>query len=58
MVWPYAGLNDVDKFYEWAFKSVEDRSFLPAWVRTHPFLEKMRSDPRYHEFLRKWKVPA
>ncbi len=57
VAWAYAGLGDVDGFYEWALKSVRDRSLLPSWLRTHPFLERMRADPRYKEFLRAWRVP-
>ncbi|HZW84695.1 MAG TPA: adenylate/guanylate cyclase domain-containing protein [Nitrososphaerales archaeon] len=56
IAWIYAGLGDADKFYEWAMKSVEDRSLLPVWVRTHPLLAKMRLDSRYPEFLDMWKV--
>ena len=58
VAWAYAGLGDVNGFYEWALKSIDDRSLLPVWLRTHPFLAKMRKDPRYVIFLKGWKLPA
>ena len=58
IAWAYAGLGDVNKFYEWAMKSTEDRSFLPVWLRTLPLMANLRSDPRYREFLAKWEVQA
>ncbi len=57
VAWIYAGLGDVDKFYDWAFKSVEDRSLLPVWLRLHPLFDRIRADPRYPEFLAGWKLP-
>lgn len=58
VAWAYAGLGDVDGFYKWALKSVEDRSFFPLLLRTHPLLEKMRADPRYKDFMDGWRISA
>jgi adenylate cyclase len=58
LAWAYAGLGDTDKFYEWLLKSADDRSFAPLFLRTHPLLKGLRSDPRYQEYFRRIKVPV
>lgn len=54
----YAALHQVDSFYEWAFRSVEDLSAWPSVVRFSPLLADVRADPRYHEYLRRCGVPV
>ena len=58
IAWLSAALGDVDKFYEYAIRCIDHRTFYPENLRENHFLEKMRKDPRYAEFMKKWKVPA
>jgi adenylate cyclase len=48
----YAGLNDLDKVFYYMGKSLDDGSAL-VFLRTHPFAENIRNDPRFNELLLK-----
>jgi TolB-like protein/Tfp pilus assembly protein PilF len=48
----YAGLNDLDKVFYYMGKSLEEGSAL-VFLRTHPFAENIRNDPRFNELLMK-----
>jgi hypothetical protein len=52
----YGVLGDVDRFFEWAFASVDDRTATPQVVRLSPLLARMREDPRFEEYLRRCGV--
>ena len=46
----YAGLNDLDKVFYYMGKSLDEGSAL-VFLRTHPFAENIRNDPRFNELL-------
>ena len=46
----YAGLNDLDKVFYYMGKSLVEGSAL-VFLRTHPFGENIRKDPRFNELL-------
>jgi TolB-like protein/Flp pilus assembly protein TadD len=46
----YAGLNDLDKVFYYMSKSLVEGSAL-VFLRTHPFGENFRKDPRFNELL-------
>jgi TolB-like protein/Flp pilus assembly protein TadD len=46
----YAGLNDLDKVFYYMSKSLVEGSAL-VFLRTHPFGENIRKDPRFNELL-------
>jgi len=43
----YACLGDADGFFAWVRKAIDNKDFDPATIRYAPYLDKMRSDPRY-----------
>jgi tetratricopeptide (TPR) repeat protein len=48
----YACLGDADGFFAWVGKAIDAKDFDPATVRYAPYLDKMRSDPRFADLLR------
>ncbi len=48
----YAGLKDFDKVFYHMCKSLDDGS-VAYFLRTHPFAEEIRKDPRFDEYLKK-----
>ena len=49
----HENLGDTDKAFEWLEKSYEDRSLWLAYLRYDPKLDRLRSDPRYSDLLRR-----
>ena len=53
----YLALGDVDKFFEYMFRAVEDHTIPLMTLRYNPLLDKVRSDPRFAEIFRRAGVP-
>lgn len=53
----YLGLGETEQAFEWLDKAREDRSFwLIYFIRVAPFIEGIRSDPRFQELLRRMNL--
>jgi hypothetical protein len=52
----YVPLGDLDRAFECLMEAIELRDQDPAVVRLAPGLEAMRSDPRYHEVMRRYNL--
>jgi serine/threonine protein kinase/tetratricopeptide (TPR) repeat protein len=52
-VWIYASLGDVDSAFKWLEKSYEKREAMLWWLNVSPFMDPLRSDPRFGELRRK-----
>jgi tetratricopeptide (TPR) repeat protein len=52
----YGALGDTDRFFEWASRGVDDCSLRPLTLRLAPYLAGYRSDPRYQQILRRWRL--
>lgn len=48
----YAGLNDLDKVFYYMTKSMDEGNVV-FFIRTHPFAENIRNDPRFNELLKR-----
>jgi TolB-like protein/Tfp pilus assembly protein PilF len=46
----YAGLNDLDKVFYYMSKSMDEGNVV-FFIRTHPFAENIRNDPRFNELI-------
>jgi TolB-like protein/Tfp pilus assembly protein PilF len=46
----YTGLNDLDKVFYYMSKSLDEGN-ASFFLRTHPFFENIRKDPRFNELL-------
>ena len=49
----YAGLGDKDRTFEWLERAYREHSVAMVWLKADPFWEKVRSDPRYEDLLRR-----
>jgi len=51
--WTHLGLGEIDTAFEWLNRAVEvcDQLLMP--IKSYPFLDPIRSDPRFAELLRK-----
>jgi len=49
----YAGLGEREKAFEWLNKAYEEHSGQIVLIRVDPWIENLRSDPRYGTLLRK-----
>jgi len=54
----YAILGDRDEFFMWIDKGISARGpFLVAYLRSSPFFDKVREDPRFPEIFKKLGLP-
>jgi len=49
----YAGSGEKEKAFQWLTKAYEERSANMVELKVIPVLNNLRSDPRYHELLKK-----
>jgi TolB-like protein/Tfp pilus assembly protein PilF len=49
----YAGLNEKARAFECLDKAVVDRDPLILYIRTHPYSDSLKTDPRYTDLLRR-----
>jgi Tol biopolymer transport system component/serine/threonine protein kinase/tetratricopeptide (TPR) repeat protein len=49
----YAGLGQQDEAFNWLEKAYEERDWWLLWLRVEPFLDELRSDPRFQNLLRR-----
>jgi hypothetical protein len=51
--WLHLGLGEIDDAFRWMERAIErNDGWIPA-LKTYPFLDPLRSDPRFHALLRK-----
>jgi len=48
----YATLGEKDRAFDWFRKAVQDRSECLVWTKVSPWLDPVRSDPRFEALLR------
>jgi tetratricopeptide (TPR) repeat protein len=53
----HAALKDTDEAFRWLDKAYRERSARLAFAKIDPRLDYLRSDPRYHDLLRRMKLP-
>ena len=49
--WTHLGLGDVDEAFVWLRRAAEERDHMIIPIRHYPFLDGLRTDPRYLEIL-------
>jgi tetratricopeptide (TPR) repeat protein len=54
----HAGLGEKDQAFEWLEKAYAERDQGFAFLKVDPALDPLRSDPRFHEILRRMKFPS
>jgi hypothetical protein len=48
----YSGLGDVDRGIEWLRRAITERSSAIGWLKIDPWLDPLRSDPRFPLLLK------
>ena len=49
----FAGLGDLDRFFEWMERAFEERASDMTLLRVYPWIEDVEQDPRYAKLLRR-----
>jgi TolB-like protein/DNA-binding winged helix-turn-helix (wHTH) protein len=57
MALPYAGLGDKDQAMKWLTKAFDERSAEMPQLKVEPFFDGLRSDPRFHDLVRRMNFP-
>ncbi len=52
----YAGLGEKEKAFEWLRRAYEEHAGQLICIKVDPWIENLRSDPRYKELLKKMKL--
>jgi hypothetical protein len=52
----YTGLGDWDAAFRWWHEAVEQRDPLVMPLKSYPFFDAVRGDPRYHALLRQMRL--
>jgi eukaryotic-like serine/threonine-protein kinase len=53
----YSGLGDKDEAFHWLNRGIEQRSAGMAFLKCDPFFDRLHSDPRFPEVLRRIGLP-
>ena len=48
--WIHLGLGEIDGFFARMNQAIDERDHLIMAIKTYPFLERIRRDPRYSGF--------
>jgi TolB-like protein/Flp pilus assembly protein TadD len=49
----YLGLGDTEEAFVWMERCAEERSNILQFLKVHPFMDAIRGDPRFAEYLRR-----
>jgi TolB-like protein/DNA-binding winged helix-turn-helix (wHTH) protein len=49
----YVGLGETDQAFRWLDKAIKQRPFWLCWLKLDPRLDRLRSDPRFGDLLRR-----
>jgi tetratricopeptide (TPR) repeat protein len=53
----YAALGEKDRAFQWLDNAFEHRDFFLTEIKTHPYFDPLRSDPRFDRIVRQMKFP-
>jgi TolB-like protein/Tfp pilus assembly protein PilF len=56
MAWIYAALDDKDTAFTWLEKALAQRASGLLWIRSIPWFDPLRSDPRFQTILSRMKL--
>jgi serine/threonine-protein kinase len=54
----HLGLGEIDAFFEWMDRAIDARDHMITPIKTYPFFDPIRGDPRYDGLLRKMNLEA
>jgi tetratricopeptide (TPR) repeat protein len=53
----FASLGDKDRAFDWLEKAYQNRDFFLTEIKSHPYMDPLRSDPRYADLLKRMALP-
>jgi serine/threonine-protein kinase len=56
VAWAYLGLGQVDEAFRHFDRAVDERDAFMIPIKSNPFLDPLRGDPRFHALLRKMNL--
>ena len=56
LAWIHLGLGEVDDAFVWMDRAIEARDHMMTPIKTYPFLDPLRDDPRFSALLRKMNL--
>jgi TolB-like protein/Tfp pilus assembly protein PilF len=54
--WVHFGLGEMDEAFVWMDRAIEARDHMMTPIKTYPFMDPIRSDPRFAALLRKMNL--
>jgi serine/threonine-protein kinase len=54
--WIHLGLGDVDDAFQWMDRAIDARDPMMIPIKSYPFLDPLRPDPRYDALLRRMNL--
>ena len=54
--WIHLGLGNVDDTFSWMDRAIDARDPMMMPIKSYPFLDPLRTDPRFHALLRKMNL--
>jgi TolB-like protein/cytochrome c-type biogenesis protein CcmH/NrfG len=54
--WIHLGLGEIDDAFVWMERSIDEGDAFIIPIKTYPFLDPLRADPRFHALLRKMNL--
>ncbi len=54
--WTHLGLGEVDEAFVWMDRAIEGRDHMMTPIKTYPFFDPLRSDPRFVTLLEKMNL--
>jgi len=58
LAWIYLGLGETDEAFIWLDRAVDARDQMMTPIKTYPFFDPLRGDPRFHALLRRMNLEA
>jgi TolB-like protein/tetratricopeptide (TPR) repeat protein len=56
--WIHLGLGELEKCFEWMNRAVDERDPMMTPIRSYPFFDPIRADPRFAALLRKMNLDS
>lgn len=54
--WIHLGLGEIDSAFEWMDRAIDARDHMMTPIKTYPFFDSIRADPRFSALLRRMNL--
>ena len=56
MGWVYAAMGDQDQAFQWLGRAIDQHAANMIWIKSQPWFDPLRSDPRFPELLKRMNL--